>query len=671
MADGTLQGRLAATCVFLVLGVLAPLCQASAALPPLVGRELFFGEPEISGVQISPDGKFLAFLKVLNGTRNIWVKRVSDSFENARPLTAGTQRPIEQFFWSRDGRYILFAQDANGDENFNIYAVSPTGAAAARNLTNTKDVSARIYGMSKRNTDVLYIGLNDRDKAWHDLYSVRISTGKRELLRKNDLRAVQWLFDLEGNLRLAMRWAENGDKDLLRLEQRGFTKIYGCTVSENCSPLQFHADGRRVYMASNHGADLTRLVLVDVQSGGEELVESDPENHVDLGPTVFSARTDQLLATVYRDDQGSRWLWRDPLQKADFDRLRLKLPNKELEISASADESLWVVRAQADIEPGETYLFDRRTKQLSLQFREFAALPRSVLARTVPVSYPSSDGLRIPAYLTLPKGVAAKSLPMIVMPHGGPWARIHWGYSSFAQFFANRGIAVLQPNYRGSTGYGQKYLNVGNREWGAKMQDDITWGVRYLVEQGIADPGRVGIFGESYGGYTALAGAAFTPDLYTAAASLAGPSNLPGVLDSLTAFAEPARKMFYERIGDPTTAAGRAQLERQSPLSSVGKIKVPLFIAQGANDPRVKQADSDQIVQALRDRGVPVQYLVAPDEGHVMGVALGFAHPINNQAIFAALEKFFAQRLKTRYQDSMAPEVAQRLADLTSDPRPQ
>jgi dipeptidyl aminopeptidase/acylaminoacyl peptidase len=364
------------------------------------------------------------------------------------------------------------------------------------------------------------------------------------------------------------------------------------------------------------------------------------------------------------DDLGTRWLWRDAEQQAAFAFLQSKLPRRDLNVTTSADGRLWLVFAQADIEPGETYFFDTQKKQLSLESRVLENIPRSSLAETAVIAYPSSDGLRIPAYLTLPKGIDPKRLPVIVMPHGGPWARDSWGYTAFTQFFSNRGIAVLQPNYRGSTGYGKQFLNAGNREWGEKIQDDITWGVQYLIAQGIADPKRIGIFGSSYGGYAALAGAAFTPDLYSAAVSIVGPSNLPAVFESLTEFAPPARTMFHTRIGDPMTAEGRARLERQSPLQSVSRIKAPLLIVHGANDPRVRQADSDALVAALSDRGRPVEYLLLPDEGHVLGIGRGFVRQLNNQAVIAAVEAFFAQRWGMRYQEAMMPEVAQRLKEI-------
>ncbi len=642
-----------------------------ADMPPLIDRELFFGDPEISGAQISPDGKYIAFLKPLNKTRNIWVKRTSEDFAAAKPITADTKRPIPFFFWSRDGKYVLYVQDKLGDENYAAYAVNPADAPAAgsqvpaaRNLTDLKGVRVALFAVPKSDPDIMYIGLNDRDKAWHDLYKLKISTGERTLLRKNTERIAGWVFDNKDQLRLAVRSAENGDTEILRVDTAGFTKIYSCGVLEDCQPLRFEKGDRRFYMETNKGTeDLSRLVLLDPQTSQETLVESDPEKHVDFGTALFSDVTDGLLATTYVDER-QRIYWKDKAYGADYKWLTGKLPNKDLSfVSHTKDEETWLISAHSDTEPGETYLFDRKQRHLALQYKIREKLPRESLAPMQAIRYPSSDGLEIPAYLVLPKGVEAKNLPMIVFPHGGPWGRDTWGYSSYLQFFANRGYAMLAPNFRGSTGYGKNFLNAGNRQWGDKMQDDITWGVKYLIAKGIADPKRVGIMGGSYGGYATLAGVAFTPDVYAAAVSIVGPSNLITLLDSIPPYWEAVRTMFHVRMGDPGTAEGRAQLESQSPLNSANKIKTPLLVVQGANDPRVNKAESDQIVVALRDRGFPVEYLVAPDEGH------GFARPVNNMAMIAAAEKFFASYIDGRYQESATPEVAERLKEITVDPK--
>ena len=642
-----------------------------AATPPLLDRELFFGNPEIAGAQISPDGEYVAFLKPWKDTRNVWVKKTSEPYSAARLVTAETKRPIPSFFWTRDSRALLFVQDKDGDENFNVYAVDPAAKAEAgkdappaRNITDVKGARAFLYSVPKSDPDTLYVGLNDRDAAWHDLYKVRISTGQRDLLRKNTEKVSGWVFDEAGALRLATRTADNGDTEILRVDPSAFTRIYSCSVFESCGPTRFHKDGKRVYMETNKGQkDLTELVLFDPQTEKEELVESDPLKRVDFGQAIFSEATDELIGTAYQDDR-SRVYFRNKAWEADYKFLQGRFPGRDIGLgSSTADDRLIMVTASGDTDPGERFLFDRTTKKLTSQYKVRERLPREHMAAMKPRRYKSSDGLEIPAFLTLPKGMPAKSLPLIVVPHGGPWARDGWGFNNLAQFLANRGYAVLMPNFRSSTGYGKKFLNAGNKQWGDLMQDDITWGVKHLIAEGIADPKRVGIMGGSYGGYATLAGVAFTPDLYAAAVSIVGPSNLITLLDSIPPYWEAGRITFYERMGNPKTPDGKAQLERQSPLNSAQKIKTPLLVAQGANDPRVKKAESEQIVIALRDRGFPVEYVLAPDEGH------GFQRPVNNMALWATSEAFFAKHLGGRAQKDMTPEVSKRLGEISVDPK--
>jgi dipeptidyl aminopeptidase/acylaminoacyl peptidase len=638
-----------------------------AQMPPLVDRELFFGNPEIAGAQISPDGKYIAFIKPLKDVRNVWVKGVDEPFDKAKPLTDEAKRPIGGYFWSWDNK-ILFVKDNGGDENFNVYSVNPADAAAgipkAKNLTNSEKVQTAIYAVPKTEPDFIYIGLNDRDQAWHDLYKVRISTGEKTLLRKNTDRLTGWIFDNLDKLRLASRSAANGDTEILRVDGDKFTKIYSCSVFESCGAVRFYKDNRRVYLETNVGnTDLTRLVLFDPETMNEEPVESDPMKRVDFGSAVFSEVSNELILTTYNDDKVRRY-WKDKVFETDYKWLQSKLPNMEISLGSSTkDENLWIISAFSDTEPGSTYLFDRKAKKLTKQYTVREKLPREALSPMKPIRYKSSDGLEIPAYLTLPKGVPAKNLPLVVVPHGGPWARDSWGYNSFAQFLANRGYAVLSPNFRGSTGYGKKFIDAGNGQWGEKMQDDITWGVKHLVAEGIADPKRIGIMGGSYGGYATLAGVTFTPDLYAAAVAIVAPSNLNTLLGSIPPYWESVRQLFFKRMGDPNTPEGRAQLERQSPLNHVDKIKTPLLIVQGANDPRVKKTEADQIVIALRDRKYPIEYIMADDEGH------GFQRPVNNMVMFAVGEKFLAKHLGGRYQESMTPEVSARLKQITIDPK--
>jgi dipeptidyl aminopeptidase/acylaminoacyl peptidase len=645
--------------------------RALAQLPELIDRELLFGNPEIAGAQISPDGKFIAFLKPYNETRNVWVKGVSESFDKARLLTAETSRPIGGFFWSQDAKYILFVKDNGGDENFNVYAVSPTAKAGdggdvptARNITAGEKVRAIIQAVPRSEPQFIYVGLNDRDPAWHDIYKVNIATGEKTLIKKNEDRLQGLIFDNADKIRLSVRSTKAGDTEILSLDGEKPEVVFSCNVFETCAPIRFSKDNKQFYMQTNKGErNLVQLVLLDPVTKKEKLVEQDPEGKVDFGGAVFSEVSNELIATAYEGER-TRVYFRDKVLEADYRWLENKMPGKDVNFGSSTkDENVWIVSASSDVEPGETYIFDRKKKKLDLQYKIREKLPRNALAEMKPVTYKSSDGLEVPAYLTLPKGVQAKNLPAVIVPHGGPWGRDSWGYDGFAQFLANRGYAVLQPNFRASTGYGKKFLDAGNKQWGELMQDDITWGVKYLVKEGIADPKRVGIMGGSYGGYATLAGVTFTPDTYAAAVAIVAPSNLITLLDAIPAYWESFRNVFYQRMGDPNTDAGKAQLIRQSPLTHAAKITTPLMVVQGANDPRVNRRESDQIVIALRERNYPVEYLVADDEGH------GFARPVNNMAMFAAAEKFLAKYLGGRYQESMTAPVKKRLGEITVDPK--
>ncbi len=657
--------------LFAALGSPVAATAATAAQPPLIDRSAFFGEIPISGAQVSPDGHYLSFLKPYQGTRNIWVKKADEPFSAARPMSAEKSRPIRSYFWSRDSKYLLYSQDNGGDENFNVYAIDPslpadekTGIPPTRALTSLKGVRTELYDAPKAKPDILYIGLNDRDPRWHDLYELRISTGEKKLLRENTEQIAGWDFDNDGNLRLAERTNAMGDSEVLRVDPNYFTQIYDCSVLESCEVLGFDASNQQVYLSTNKGSlDLTELERLDIKAAGITKIESDPENRVDLQMALTSDVDHRILFTQYEDDT-IRQYFRDPSFEKDYRALQTKLPGKKLSLgSRSSDENVWIVNATSDTDPGTAYLWNRHANTVQLQYKIREQLPREALSPRRPFHYRSSDGLEIPAYLTLPQGLPAKGLPLIVWPHGGPWARDTYGYDTYAQFLANRGYAVLQPNFRGSTGYGKKFLNAGNGEWGRKMQDDLTWGVKALVAEGKADPKRIGIGGGSYGGYATLAGVAFTPDLYAAAVAYVAPSNLITLLDAIPPYWEAGRKQMYTRMADPTTAEGKALLVAESPLTQAKSIVTPLLVVQGKNDPRVNVRESDQIVAAVRDNGKAVEYLVAPDEGH------GFARPINNLALVAAMEKFYADHLGGRYQSEVPADVAAKLQEITVDPR--
>ena len=652
------------TVAFLALFAIA----LSAQEAPLIDREIFFDNPEIAGAQLSPDAKWMTFIKVNKGTMNIWLKKADEPFDKAKPITADTTRPIRSYFWTYDSRYVLYVQDKGGNEDFHVYAIDPfaapdaaTGVQPTRDITPYEKTRAFIYNVSKKDPNKMWVGLNDRDQAWHDLYEVNIATGQRSLLRQNTDRITGWDFDWDENLRFANRSNDDGSTELLVVEKDKMTKVYEVGPLDNAYIMSFTKDNKMPYLVTNKDRNFTEMVLFDAATGKETPVEKDPLNKVDFGGAYFNDLTRELIYTEYTDAK-TRLYWKDKKAEAEYKFLEGKFPGKEIGFnSMDKTQTKMLISVSSDTDPGEVYLFDRKSKKLTFQYRPRPKLDPKNLAPMEPITYKSSDGLEIPAYLTTPKGKERKNLPLIVIPHGGPWARDYWGYNAYAQYWSNRGYAVLQMNFRGSTGYGKAFINAGNQEWGQKMQDDITWGVKHLVAEGIVSKENVGILGGSYGGYATLAGVTFTPDVYKAAVAVVAPSNLNTLLASIPPYWESIRKTFYLRMGDPNTPEGKAQLERQSPLNHVDKIKTPLMIVQGANDPRVKKPEADQIVVAMREKGIPVEYICAPDEGH------GFARPVNNMAYLAASEKFMAKHLGGRYQESMTPEVAKRLGEITVD----
>ena len=639
-------------------------------MPPLIDREVFFGDPQVSGARLSPDGKWISFRKPYSGVMNVWVKAVDAPFDAARPLTADTKRPLGLHFWTEDSRYVVFVQDEGGTEDYHVFAVDPaadadeaTGVPPARDLTPMEGIRATIYAVPEGTPSQIIVGINDRDPALHDVYRLDIDTGERELLIRNDTSVSQWVTDLAGVVRLAMRQRPDGGTDIIVVEDGALGRVlYACGWEETCAASRFHKDGKRVYVRSNKGVDLIGLLLVDVATGRAELVDSDPETEVDLLGTWFSDATEELVATVYAGDR-VRIYPRGERLKRELEWLRERLPDGEIRYQSSTEqEELFLITVASDVNPGAVYLYDRNGKTLEKLYDSRPELPSDLLAKMRPIRYEARDGREIPGYLVTPKGIAAEKLPTVIVPHGGPWARDFWGYNSIAQFLANRGYAVMMPNFRGSAGYGKRFLNAGNGEWGTGiMQHDITDGVRHLIDEGVADPDQVAILGGSYGGYATLAGVAFTPDVYAAGVSIVGPSNIITLLNSIPPYWGPIRQRFLRRVGDPDDAEDRARLQSQSPFFHADNIKAPLLIIQGANDPRVKKAESEQIVVALRDLKRPVRYVLAPDEGH------GFAGRENRLAMFAEIERFLAQHLDGRFQDDMAPDVAKRLAALRVD----
>lgn len=639
-------------------------------LPNMIDRDLFFGNPEISGGQLSPDGQYIAFMKEYNGIMNIWVKELYQTFDEARPLT-DSERPLYGFFWSGDGKHILYVRDKGGDENMNIFAVNPADSApeglvtVSRNLTNFNEVTAQIYQVSDNDHDLLFIGLNKRDKAWHDLYSMRISTGELELLYENNERIVGYGFDWDDNLRVYYQSDEQGNTYMLYKKGDSLTSIYETSVTESAFISGWNENNSKCYLITNKGdLDLTTLYLLDPETGQMELMESDPEKRVDLDGITLDQNTRKIINTSYTDDR-TRIYFKDKKREKIYNDLKAKFPGREVDFTSSdKDYSMFLVTVWGDKYASEVWLYIPKEDDLIQQYVPRPKLKEIevFLSEMTPIRYKSSDGLEIPAYLTVPNGCKAQKLPLVVLVHGGPKGpRDYWGYDPLVQFLANRGYAVLQPNFRASGGYGKKFMNAGDMQWGLLMQDDITWGVKHLIDEGIVDKSKVAIMGGSYGGYATLAGLAFTPDVYAAGVDIVGPSNIFTLLESIPPYWEAGRAFLYGMVGDPNTPEGEKRIREASPLFSADKITKPLLIIQGANDPRVKQAEADQIVVAMRDKGQQVSYILADDEGH------GFAKPVNKMAMFAEVERFLAPILGGRFQKEMPDDVAKRLKEITVD----
>jgi len=629
-------------------------------LPPIIDREIFFSDPEIARGQISPDGMHISFLKPYKGKLNIWVKGKDEPFEDARPISADTLRNVRGYGWSQDGKFVLYVQDKGGDENFHLFAIDPkgkadplTGVPTARDLTDIDGIRAMFYSFPEKTPDIIYIGLNDRDERYHDLYRLHISTGERELIFENTEGYGGYTFDLDGNFRLLSKTTDDGGTEYFRVDGDNIVSIIKSTNEEAVGVIRFHEDGKQVYLDTNIGEDidLSRLTLFNVETGEEKLIEADPKKEVDFGGTVFSRKTKKLLATYYVGDR-MRIEFHDKDFKKAYNKLKKMLPKGDIYLGATTrDDRYWFVTVTSDTDPGATYIYDMEKGEVELQYRPRPNLPTEHLAEMKPVKYKTRDGLTIHGYLTVPKGVKAKNLPVVIHPHGGPWARDMWGYNPEVQYLANRGYAVFQPNFRASTGYGKAFFNAGKKQWGFTMQDDLTDGVKYLVDKGIAAEDKVAIYGGSYGGYATLAGLAFTPDIYNCGISYVGVSNMLTFLNSIPAYWETARKFLNEHVGDPENPEDMERLKKQSPLFAADKITAPLLVVQGANDPRVVKAESDQIVVAMRDLGRDVEYMVAPDEGH------GFSNEENRVAMYVAMENFFSKHLGGRVQEDVRPEI--------------
>lgn len=636
--------------------------------PSILDRELFFADAEISYGQISPDGQYFSFLKPINDIKNIWIKPVAGSFEEAYPITYDQTRSINDYSWSREGDYVLYKQDNGGNENFRIYATDPTSKAtpeknSARDLTPIDGIRSYIYSTPKNTPNEIIIGLNDRDPELHDVYRLNLKTGEKKLIYENTDGIFNFYFDLEGQPRLAKRETETGGYEILRLDTEEITAVFTVEPEESVYVGQFHSNGKQAYLYTNKGGNLLDLRLLTIETGEVTLINKDPENEVDIDRAIFSDVTDELIAIEYVGNKRRTYPQTDEMQ-SHWDALLAQFPDSEIYLRGSTrDESTWVVLRSSDRDPGSIYLYDSAEQKAELVYVSRPELPSEELAPMFPFTYEARDKLKIPAYLTVPKGQTAKKLPLIASIHGGPHSRDLWGYDGYTQFFANRGYAVLQPNFRGSSGYGKYFLNAGNRQFGTGyMQHDITDGIKYLIEQGIVDPDRVAIFGGSYGGYATLAGVTFTPDVYKAGISYVGPSNLETLIKSVPPYWKPALSGWHRRVGNPEIPEELEDMKARSPLYFADQITAALMVIQGANDPRVKKQESDQIVAKMHELGRPVTYILAEDEGH------GFVQENNRIATTAAIEQFLSEQLGGRVQETMPQSVKNKLAEITIDP---
>lgn len=634
----------------------------SAQLPPLIPLTHFFDNPEISGAQISPDGKWLSYLKPYREKLNVHVRPINGQTE--RRLTSDTTRPVTGYFWSADSRYLLYVQDKGGNENYHVYRVpiAGTGVPEAKNLTPFEGVRAGIFAVPRDLPGRILIGLNKRTPSAFDAYWLDLTTGDTTMAAQNPGRILAYLLDEKHRLRAATGSNEQGGTDIYAMTpgQTEWRKVASYPATENVSPLRVHPNGRQLYLSSNHGeTDLAQLVLLDLETGATTTVESDPEKAVDFGGAVFSDITDSLLATVYVADT-VRIYPKNPAFARDVANIKRLHDGTPGVTSMTLDEMKYIVTFDSPTDPGATYLYDRATGRARFLFRPRPWLVPRHLAPMRPITYKAADGLTIHGYLTAPVGVPTRNLPLVLVVHGGPWARDTWGYDAEAQLLANRGYAVMQINYRGSTGYGKAFYNAAVKEWAGKMHSDLIDGVRWAITEGIADSSRVAIYGGSYGGYATLVGLTFTPEAFACGVDYVGPSSLVTLIESFPAYWKPFLEgSFYRHVGNPSVAADVEDMNKRSPLFFVNRIEDPLLIIQGANDPRVTKREADQMAVALRDRGVKVRYLLAPNEGH------GFLNADNRLALYRAMELFFKDCLGGRAQTTVAPAIEQHIGRLT------
>ncbi|HRF83688.1 MAG: S9 family peptidase [Xanthomonadaceae bacterium] len=628
---------------------------AEAPAPPkeveLIPRDALFGNPERASVQISPDGKYLSWIAPVDGVMNVWVAPAGDP-SAARAVTDDKARGIRNYFWSYRPDTLLYLRDSGGDEDFHLYAVDLAGNQT-RDLTPFAKTTAQVFGLSPTQPDSILVGMNDRDPKWHDLYRVDLASGQRTLLQKNTDDIAAYVADGDFNLRYAQRSRADGGMDILKRAGDGWEKAEDIPFGDvlTTAMLGLTSDGKTLYLADSRDRNTAAVYAVDGASGQRTLLAEDAR--ADIGGGLADPRTGELQA-VSVDYLRNEWKPVGEAVAADLKALEALGPGEVGVNARTLDDRTWIVAYSAAESPVVYYRYDREPGvegKLTKLFSARPALDGKPLVPMWPQELKSRDGLNLVSYLTLPAtadadgdGKADHPVPMVLLVHGGPWARDGYGYSGWNQWLANRGYAVLSVNYRGSTGFGKDFTNAGDGEWAGKMHDDLIDAVQWAVGQGITTADKVAIMGGSYGGYATLAGLTFTPDTFACGVDIVGPSNL----NTLLATVPPYWASFYEqlakRMGDPRTEEGRKWLTERSPLTHADKIVKPLLIGQGANDPRVKQAESDQIVEAMQAKNIPVTYVLFPDEGH------GFARPENNKAFNAVAENFLAKCLGGRAQ---------------------
>jgi dipeptidyl aminopeptidase/acylaminoacyl peptidase len=614
----------------------------------LIPRDLLFGNPDRASPQLSPDGKFLSFLAPVNGVLNVWVGP-ADRPGEAKPITADKKRGIRSHFWAYTNRHVIYLQDLDGDENWRVYSVD-LDSKKTKDLTPLKNVQARIDEVSYKFPDEVLVSLNDRNPALHDIYRLNILTGDRKLLQKNTGYAG-FVTDDDYRVRFAIKFTPDGGNAYDKPDGKGgwveFLKVPQAD-SLTTSPAGFDKSGDVLYLIDSRGRDTGALTTLDLKQGKQEIVAENPR--ADAGAVMTHPTENTIQAVSFTYDR-QHWVFQDKAVEEDFETLKKVADGDISVVSRTKDDQQWIVAFLMDDGPVRYYHYDLPSKKSTFLFTNRSALSDWKLQKMHPVTITSRDGLNLVGYLTLPagsdkqgRGRPEEPVPLVLDVHGGPWGRDSWGLNPTHQFLANRGYAVLSVNFRGSTGFGKKFVNAGDKEWAGKMHDDLIDAVNWAIAEKICPKDKVAIMGGSYGGYATLVGLTFTPEEFACGVDIVGPSNLVTLLKSIPPYWKPILDLFKARVGNPDTPDGKSLLEARSPLNRADQIKKPLLIGQGANDPRVKQAESDQIVKAMREKKIPVTYVLFSDEGH------GFARPENRLAFYAVTEAFLAEHLGGRYE---------------------